>query len=127
MIILVEDEKDLLDVNAQILEAMLGQSVDTAANGQIAMELIASKYQKTDTLVVLSDVNMPKMTGFELADWLNTSGLGFKMILMSGYFENLPVAKQKYPNLEFLEKPLDYPRLAELVSKLLAKETGVSA
>jgi len=107
MIILVEDEKDLLDVNAQILEAMLGQSVDTAANGQIAMELIASKYQKTDTLVVLSDVNMPK--------------------LMSGYFENLPVAKQKYPNLEFLEKPLDYPRLAELVSKLLAKETGVSA
>ncbi len=115
MILLVEDEKDLREVSAELLEVILGSKVTTAENGQAAKELIQDGYSSGDKLFIISDVNMPVMGGFDLADWLHGTDYIYKMILISGYFENLPLAKEKYPEIDFLEKPLDYDKLGLLI------------
>ncbi len=68
-IILVEDEQILLKaLSIQLLSA--GFEVLTANNGEAGLELI--KKEKPD--VVLLDILMPKMTGFEVLEHLKKDG-----------------------------------------------------
>ncbi|MBL8028420.1 MAG: response regulator [Fibrobacteres bacterium] len=61
-ILLVDDEPDLLDVLGEFLED-IGYSVATAGDGLAALEVL-DKDSNFDLL--LSDINMPRMKGFEL-------------------------------------------------------------
>ena len=61
-ILLVEDN----EINLEIMHSQLtslGYKVDTALNGKEALE----KFQKNKYDVVLTDIEMPEMNGYELA------------------------------------------------------------
>jgi len=60
-ILLADDEKDIRDIMAKKI-AQEGYTVITAKDGQDAWE----KIQSEDPDVVLLDLNMPKMDGFEV-------------------------------------------------------------
>lgn len=77
-----------------------------AKNGEEAHQLI--KEHKPD--IVLTDINMPKMTAFDLFE--ATQEISYKKIILSGYdeFENAKLA-MRYGVKDFLVKPIDLVEL----------------
>lgn len=65
-IVVVEDEKDIRESLKELLEAE-GYHVLEASNGKEGFEVIMAEQPD----LVLCDVNMPEMNGFELLDTLN--------------------------------------------------------
>lgn len=80
-ILLVDDEPDLLDILGEFLEEQ-GFSVATACDGLRALELLA-KDSAFDLL--LSDINMPKMKGFELIHEVRARYPLIKTALITAY------------------------------------------
>lgn len=68
-VLLVDDEPDLLEATAGILEAA-GFSVQTAGDGREALARIEARAPE----VVVADVEMPGMNGYELCRQLRASG-----------------------------------------------------
>jgi PAS domain S-box-containing protein len=67
-ILAVDDDRDALDLVREILEAT-GATVVTADSGQQALELL----ERLTPDVLLADLGMPKMSGFDLIDRLRRS------------------------------------------------------
>ena len=69
-ILLVEDHRSFSDVVVQYLERQGGFKCDVASDGIDALRIIN---ENNNYQVVISDLNMPRMTGFELLDKLKES------------------------------------------------------
>ena len=92
-ILLVDDEPDLLDILGEYLEEK-GFSVATAADGLKALEVLAAD-QNFDLL--LSDINMPRMKGFELIHEARKRYPRLKTALITAYDINSYIElAQKY-------------------------------
>lgn len=92
----------------------LGYNILAARDGLEALE-IECRHDATIDLL-LSDVVMPTMGGFEVAEMLRTTRPNLKVVFMSGYpdrgdtrYENLPA------NAQFLRKPVNPGRLAKVI------------
>jgi CheY-like chemotaxis protein len=72
--------------------------------------------------LVISDIRMPKMDGYELAAAIRKRNPQQKLILMSGYTEDIErLHKEKTRGVPFLSKPVDLnTTLAQTVRKVLA-------
>ena len=115
-VLIVEDETEHRDYLAEILS---GWKYDfgLAANGEEALEL----FKDTTFDIVLSDLMMPKMDGFELLKKLKQQGTLPPTILMTA-FGSLDKALHTIHQLDgfwFLEKPIDLTAL-----ELLLKRAG---
>ncbi|MGE5479271.1 MAG: response regulator [Chloroflexota bacterium] len=68
-ILLVDDNEAVRDTLTEIIQGILGHEVSTASNGKEAADI----YLKEDFPIVLSDINMPQMSGVEFLDIINKS------------------------------------------------------
>ena len=111
-VLIVEDEPDLLDV-ASALFISMGYEVITAANGQDAMNVLASR----DVDILFTDIVMPNgPNGIELAEFTRENYPNIKVMLASGYPQ--PVLKLDQGRLgdyTFVSKPY---RLSDLARSL---------
>lgn len=80
-ILLVDDNDLMRTVMTHTLEH-LGYSVVTAEDGQVAYDLVLVHGDRFQ--LVLSDVDMPRMTGFALRDALRILEPQLPVVLMSG-------------------------------------------
>jgi PAS domain S-box-containing protein len=116
-ILLVEDEMDLRNVNAEFLTA-LGYSVTCAGSGPEALDLLNSAGQID---LVITDVVMPKMSGREFADRLLQLRPNTRLLYVSGYTDDIVlqngISKQ---GMFFLQKPYSLKDLAGKVQTLMA-------
>lgn len=113
MALLVEDENDVRELTKAIL-ARCGLEVLEASGAEEAMEL-AKSHPNIDLLV--ADMILPGMTGFELWERLASEYPRMKVILMSGYpDEVLKAHGSGYHGIPFLSKPFS---LQELRNKLI--------
>ena len=81
-IVLAEDQKLLLGAIGALLDLDDDiQVVGRAASGDEARELIDS--QAPD--LVISDIEMPGMTGLELAEWLAVAHPGIRMLILTTF------------------------------------------
>jgi PAS domain S-box-containing protein len=116
-ILLVEDEMDLRNVNAEFLTA-LGYSVTCAGSGPEALDLLTSAGQID---LVITDVVMPKMSGREFADRLLQLRPNTRLLYVSGYTDDIVlqngISKQ---GMFFLQKPYSLKDLAGKVQTLMA-------
>jgi CheY-like chemotaxis protein len=116
-ILVVDDEPQVRATAARVLREA-GYTVFEAADGGQAMA-IAETLPKLDLL--LTDVVMPRMSGFELASQLGRSTLDLKVIFMSGYSSDVrSLAIQ--PAVRFatlLEKPFTVGSLTGAVRERL--------
>ncbi|MFC1569508.1 response regulator [bacterium] len=111
-IMVVDDVDTIARVYARFLERM-GYEVRIAFNGQEALELWES-YQPE---LIISDIRMPKMNGFELANAIRKKKPDQKIILMTGYADEAEVLEQqKSHGYPFFTKPAD---LQTTVSKIV--------
>lgn len=110
-ILVVDDEAPLTKISAAILEES-GYRVFTAVNGDQALSILG----KESIDLVISDVIMPGMDGFELAQKIRKNYPLVKLQLVSGYIRddyNDSVEQDLIDNL--LRKPVDEKVLTERV------------
>ena len=101
-ILVVDDEEQVRTVVGEVLRS-LGYEVLVADDGVEALEVV----EKTPNLdLVLTDVVMPNMGGFEMVNELQTQRPEIEVIFMSGYAgdEEL-VAQVSDGKARFLAKP----------------------
>lgn len=113
--ILVVDDTDLvLKVVVAILEAA-NFVVLHATSGPAAVELAANHAGRIDLL--LSDVNMPGMTGPDLAEILKAARPALRVMFMSGY-DGGSLLVLNY-GWAFIQKPFVATKLVEMITSVL--------
>jgi CheY-like chemotaxis protein len=88
--------------------------VDVAYDGPTAL----AKIEASRPDVVLSDIGLPGMSGFELAKAIRASGLrGVQLIALSGYAQGDDVRRAKEAGFDaHVAKPPDLDELARLLA-----------
>ena len=79
-ILVVDDEIDFLDIMSEFLEEE-GYEVETAINGEEALKTL----EKSSFNLLVSDINMPGMKGFELLNKASQLYPDLKRILITAY------------------------------------------
>ena len=103
-ILIVDDSKTMVRINDNICKQVGIVDIDWAYNGLEALELI--KVKKYD--LILSDINMSSMNGFELVQSIRQSGnkVGIFMITTEGGRDEVVRALRMGAN-NYLVKPID--------------------
>ncbi|MGA7160306.1 MAG: response regulator [Bacteroidota bacterium] len=103
VIMLVEDEKMLLELLKSVLEDD-GFPVVTAADGEEAIEIFREK--KNEIGLVLTDMGLPKLGGWEMFQKLRVIDPTVKVILASGFVDQeMRVDVMKKGAKDFVQKP----------------------
>jgi CheY-like chemotaxis protein len=115
-ILLVEDREEIREIAAQTLRE-LGYEVLEAEGSSTALTFVQDG-NPIDLL--LTDIAMPGMNGFELADLIRCHRSGMKTLFMSGYPDPEPLSsKSMTRDYGYLQKPFTPRMLAARVRDLL--------
>jgi two-component system cell cycle sensor histidine kinase/response regulator CckA len=114
-ILLVDDEEGVRRLIFAVLQAN-GYEVLEANNGSVALEAYEKNAHKID--MVLTDVVMPQMNGFELGKKLTDRNSTLRILYMSGYRDNSAVLAGELPPA-FLHKPFTPDTLLNKVREVL--------
>lgn len=117
-ILIVEDDVDLLDTYAELLEDA-GYTAVKSKNGIEAMFKLKNGVYD----LILTDVNMPTMSGDKMIETILAHEKGqqgkFNIIISSGFADGHLVNKFKnQPRVHFLPKPLDRDTLLNKIQSL---------
>ena len=108
-ILVVDDEPDVADLFRQCFrrEAHDGTYVmHFAYSGQEALDKLAAGIEP-HLIVILSDINMPKMDGLELLREIKTRRPDLPVMMVTGDDERRRLAGE-YGAAEFVTKPVDF-------------------
>lgn len=115
-ILIVEDEKNI----QRLIQAQLKPyyTILTADNGAEALEIIESKH--IDLLI--TDVMMPKMDGFELVNEVRNDGFEFPILMLTAKQE-IQDKRKGFGNGadDYLTKPINYEELLLRIDALLRR------
>jgi len=116
-ILVVDDDADIRQTLAEIL-GYDGHVVEVARDGLEAQRLI----EKVVFDIVFCDVRMPGKDGMELLDWAKKTRPDVEFIMLSGHATiDMAVEATKKGAFDFLEKPLDLPKLEILIRNATQK------
>ena len=117
-VILAEDENQLRSLIAELL-ASKGLTVCQAADGVEALKLLKVN---PGAALLLSDIVMPNMNGYELVEASLKLRPELKILMMTAYAaERPPPAALKAREIRTLIKPFDPDRMCDLVVDMLAR------
>jgi DNA-binding response OmpR family regulator/curved DNA-binding protein CbpA len=123
-ILVVDDDRNI----GQILHASLsakGYETIISRNGEDAL----SQFRESEPDLVLLDVLLPKMNGWDVCKKIKAEELGQKtpVILMSAVYKNFKMqhdAKVKYGADDFIEKPFQLSQLLSTVTSHIGEGDG---
>jgi PAS domain S-box-containing protein len=118
-VLVVDDEVAIRDVAHRVLTSA-GYRVMTAANGQDALDLLATPGTTADMLLV--DVVMPGMTGEDFAARVQAARPGIRVLFMSGYEQPPAGAGWPGPGIHVIAKPFSRAVLLGRVTQMLAAD-----
>ncbi|MCK5032373.1 MAG: response regulator [Calditrichia bacterium] len=112
-VLIVDDEKAFL---SSVIDGLKDFAEDfkvlTAINGEEALEILENQ----NINLVLTDINMPKMDGFQLLTHMNNSYSSIPVIVMTAFGSDEIMKKtEELGATLYLEKPMD---LNELIPKI---------
>lgn len=116
-ILILEDEEVVLNI-ARIMLEKLGYTVVAAGSASQAMEAARERDGRIDLL--LSDVIMPDINGFEFASQLNSIYPDIRVLFMSGYTADV-IARHNIlkKGVHFIEKPFSLKILSTKIREAL--------
>ncbi len=114
-ILVVDDEGLVLSATSRMLESV-GFEVESATSGLEALEVLA---QSGAIDLVLTDVNMPGMSGVELAKQIATRHSDIGVLLVSGKEPMADVMSELPARYRFLRKPYGIATLTSSLEGLL--------
>lgn len=117
-ILLVEDQKSVQNM-AKIMIKRLGHNVSTADNGMEGLDMIRENHGSYD--LVITDYNMPKMTGLEMAHQASLDMPDLRFILLSGYSkEKMSGLIEEHSSFRaILRKPVSMEKLEKVIKKVM--------
>lgn len=117
-VLIVDDDESQLSLTSEVV-SLAGLSYDVCENGAEAIELInRNKYQ-----LVLTDIQMPKMDGFELLQSLQKNDKGhLPVIALSGRTDTNAESYRDAGFIGSLRKPYAPKELIDLIAKVLDTE-----
>lgn len=116
-ILLVDDEVSIVQIMQKILER-LGYQVTALSNCEEAIRIFMNHPEAFD--LVITDMNMPKVMGTDLARTFLETRPDIPIILCTGFSEKIDSNRAKSLGIrEFLYKPVEKNTLARLVRKIL--------
>ena len=122
-VLVVEDEEALRNLAREYLQ-ISGYQVLMAANGPEALA-IADKHRGPIQLL-LTDVVMPGMTGWELAKLLTIRHPEIHVVYMSGYTDDAIVRRGLLdPSVVFLQKPFTLEALSRKLKEVMRTDAKV--
>lgn len=115
VILLVEDDINIQFMIWKLLKAA-GFTVLTAGNGEAALKISRNHADPIDLL--LTDIEMPRMSGLELCSIIAAERPGIKVLVMSGDLQWKEQLSMK-SGLPFLQKPFTLTSLQHTIEGLL--------
>jgi YesN/AraC family two-component response regulator len=120
-ILLVEDDNDTREILAGILPRKFPDvTVYSANNGRTGLELF-----KTHTPdIVITDINMPEMSGVQLADKIRASKVDTKLIVLTGDTGQAALESAVGKGLEvdyFILKPVNFGELFAAIEQCITE------
>jgi len=123
-ILMVDDEPDAEELFRQNFRREIRQGVyvfDFAQSGGEALELLKSE-ETPDVILVLSDINMPGMTGIELLETIRQQWPDILVFMITAYGDTSTerTVREKGAS-QFLTKPVDFGALKEELTSIVAE------
>ena len=121
-VLVVDDERDIANSLKAGLE-LKGFTVDVFYDPVEAL----SKFRRGVYGLVISDIKMPKMNGFELVYELEKIDDSVRVIFLTGFVDMLKELTMLFPKLhvsEVIQKPIG---IKDLVNKISTLEVGMKA
>ena len=116
-LLMIDDEQTSFEiVKATIDWASMGISLEYAESAHEAMEMIKADIPD----IILTDIMMPGMDGFELIEWIKANSYNCEVIILTAYgtFEYARKALD-YGVTGYLLKPINEAELKELLNKAI--------
>ncbi len=113
-ILLVEDERELALMMSSLLESN-GFSALACFGGEEAL----FNYKPEETDLLITDLRMPGMSGFELIVKILELNPGQMILVMSGMRPDADLESVKLTTLNFIPKPFSASRLLDVVQTIL--------
>ena len=116
-VLLVEDEPAILQLGRRMLES-LGYRVQTASSPGEALLWAAS--HASDIHLLMTDVIMPQMNGWDLAKQMLLLNPSIRLLFMSGYTSNVIAHREMLSSgAHFIQKPFSRRDLASKLREVL--------
>lgn len=117
-VLIVDDEASVLATLADGLEPYGSLRLLTAPNGEEAVRLLKNHEVK----LVITDLKMPKMDGFELLAYLSQHHADIPVIVMTAFGSpQIADRTEKLGVLSFLDKPFDVDELIDRIFSVLTE------
>lgn len=118
LILLVDDDILILGLLSKFLQ-LAGYDARMASSGQMALDMILESGREPD--LALLDVNMPGMSGLELAKRLQSETTVPVMFLSASDDDDIVRQAAQYGAVGYLVKPIDTARIAPTIKAALAR------
>jgi len=116
VLIVDDEERYLLSIQSGFTVYKNQLNIITATNGKKAIEVLDS--ESID--LVITDLKMPEMDGFELLAYIASHFSSIPTIVMTAFgTEDVESKIKKMGTLKLLEKPIDFDQLANAIFKCL--------
>ena len=128
-VLVVDDEPDVETLFRQQFRRKMRQehyALDFALSGRAALDILDSHIGE-EIILLVSDINMPGMTGLELLPVVKQRRPDLPVFMISAYGDQdtIATAVERGAN-GFLTKPVDFPRLKRDITTVMAGATGES-
>lgn len=118
-VLIVEDEKDVLDVMAEMV-MLFGYSVKTLDDGAAALEEIP----RANYDLVITDLGLPGVGGAELVRKIRAEGVSTPVLIVTGVeYVKAELGLGIMGGIKFLQKPFKIDDLKVAMSKALGVRT----
>ena len=118
--ILLIDDQEMVRFMTSVMLKRMGHQVEVASSGIEAIDILRKR--SGDFNLVITDHDMPEMTGFDLVHVASKEYPDLPFIILSGYgAEKLEKLKQEHPNIKaVISKPAQKDELGEQIATVLS-------
>ena len=126
-VLVVDDEPDVETLFRQQFRREVRQglyALDFALSGKAALDMLEDHVGE-EIILLVSDINMPGMTGLELLPVVKQRRPDLPVFMISAYGDPGTVAAALQRGADkFLAKPVDFPQLKQDVKAVMAETRG---
>lgn len=113
-ILWVDDNKDIRNLGEKLL-TVLGHRVNVAESGSVAIKLLSEK----DFDLLITDIGMPGMSGWQLAETIKNRYKNLKVAIVSGWGTNFSEEEKERCGVNFIiGKPIHKEELRKLIEEV---------
>lgn len=111
----IEDDPEILE-NVTFLLNRFVKEVYSAKDGEEALEL----YEKHNPDILVADINIPKIDGFEVASKIRKKNSAIPIVIITAYDEEYHLQKAKELNVSaYIKKPFTLQEFKDAINKVI--------